>query len=132
MEEQLLGVSVAGIDPHAPQWTFIECVLQPLLQLRRVRVLVPRMEVKSLKSSVFKVFGLDDTNQCTCLLQPWSLLREISVKAVSLQPDLKITALYRIPKLQWLEMCSHQNLPCKICTDPWTNFTPWAFLLPTL
>lgn len=35
---------------------------------------------------------------------------EISIKAVSLQHDLKITALERIPKL---EMYSHEKLRCK-------------------
>lgn len=112
VEEQLLSF-VAGIDCHAPQWTFIECLLHPLLQPRNVLVHVPRLEVKSWEVVVFHLFGPYDMNQCLCPLQRWYLLREISIKAVSSQHHLKILASWRVSELQRLEMCSHETLRCK-------------------
>lgn len=53
----------------------------------------PSLEIKSRKSGAFKVFGLYDANKCMCLPQQSYLLREISMKVVSWQHELKIAAL---------------------------------------
>lgn len=82
---------VASVDHPPSQWAFTHCLLQLFLLLRRVLAQMLRMKIKSLKSVVCKVFALYDANKC--LLQQSYLLREISIKVVSLRHDSKITAL---------------------------------------